>query len=458
MDITGQGVLWRAEGPDGRPAVVRFFARPLPTQLATRVEALLRLEGSAGSEYLANVRAVFTEDTRVAIVSDYLPAPTLQAALHADHVLSFNRRVQLARQLALAIACLHEGGLAHLDISPSNVLVTDDQAVLIDLLDTAGYTPGYAAPERVEAAEAGRQLELEDAMAADWWSWGAICHQLGIDLELAQQCLVPADQRPSRRQILNWCNQVDQRLPTAPLPLRLDDIVRTGAMSQATVRQRQRGRRRRPRAGQRKAVRPLSLVGAAICALAAIGVGVAWLSPQALSSAPAGERASGGTAVAPGRELAKTQPVGMNRGLAAESEPGQGEAVPPVCPTSAEAEASLRQLSNLRHRALESGDENLLADIYSSADAAPYRADVQLLQRLKAAHIEVSGLSTQIGQVKVECTHPVQVSFETAEESYQRCEDGQCVRQPAGERHCVQMKLEGPPWKIAEIGPGQCQQ
>ena len=468
LDITGKGVLWRAEAPDGAPLVVRFFPRPLAPVVADRVEALLRLQGSVGSEYLANVRSVVTQDTRVAVVTDYLAAPTLQASLSSDHVLSFNRRVQVARQVALAIACLHEGGLAHSDISPANIVVGPDSAFLIDLLDTDGYTPGYVAPERLEAIEAGEELDFATARAADWWSWGAVCHQMGIEVAVAEQCLATLDRRPSAEQILRWCAEVDQRLPAQAPQLRLDDVLRTGALSPATVHHRQGGRRRRPRGGRTKSVRLLPLVGAAASALAAVAVAVVWLSPAAQSSASAMEQAGASSAEkgletsAPGLAgLSQESSVASVQGtsVATRQQPDSGAmAVSSVCPSSADAEAILRQLSQQRHRALEGRDETMLASIYSTANSAAYLADQQLVAALRDADIEVSGLSTQIGKVQVDCGQVVRVTFETREGTYQRCQAGQCVSQPAGESQCVQMTLEAGPWKIAEIGSGECTQ
>lgn len=91
-----------------------------------------------------------------------------------------NRVVDAARQLALALSALHEGGKLHRDVKPSNVLVTPaGRVVLVDFGLTAplegsaesnsvaeGFagTVPYMAPEQVWGEKLGP--------AADWYAFG----------------------------------------------------------------------------------------------------------------------------------------------------------------------------------------------------------------------------------------------------------------------------------------------
>lgn len=94
---------------------------------------------------------------------------------------AIHRLPRVVSELVHAISALHELGQLHLDIKPSNVLVTaDDHVVLIDFglvgsrgLDEQGRLLGtlpYVAPERVAGAAIGPP--------ADWYSVGVLLYEL----------------------------------------------------------------------------------------------------------------------------------------------------------------------------------------------------------------------------------------------------------------------------------------
>ena len=126
-------------------------------------EALLRegrLLRDLAHPHLVRVYEVL-EEPRVAMVMETLTGSTL-AALIDDAPLTPGDTVLLGRHLVSALGYLHHHGWLHLDVKPSNVVVQDRRAVLIDLslVSRAGDgrphagTDGYLAPEQV----AGRGL------------------------------------------------------------------------------------------------------------------------------------------------------------------------------------------------------------------------------------------------------------------------------------------------------------
>jgi serine/threonine protein kinase len=94
-----------------------------------------------------------------------------------------DRFQDVARQLALALNALHEGGKLHRDVKPSNVMVTDSgRVVLLDfglalssirntfpIPENVAGTPLYMAPEQL----AGASL----SPATDWYSFGLTLHE-----------------------------------------------------------------------------------------------------------------------------------------------------------------------------------------------------------------------------------------------------------------------------------------
>ncbi|MET0416834.1 MAG: protein kinase, partial [Actinoplanes sp.] len=107
------------------------------------------------------VHAAGTYDGLPALVLEYLPGGSLADRLAAQPM-SPERTVELAAQLARALAAAHRTGLVHRDVKPSNILIgPDGRARLIDFglallhtggdaarADTAVGTFRYASPEQ----------------------------------------------------------------------------------------------------------------------------------------------------------------------------------------------------------------------------------------------------------------------------------------------------------------------
>ncbi len=101
------------------------------------------------------------------IVLQMLGGATL-AAIIEDEVLDVASSAQLGLQLASVLGYLHRNGWLHLDLKPPNVIVSDGQAILIDL-SLAGRpgggrpgagTRGYLAPEQALGCGLGSATDV----------------------------------------------------------------------------------------------------------------------------------------------------------------------------------------------------------------------------------------------------------------------------------------------------------
>ncbi|MGH7923860.1 MAG: serine/threonine-protein kinase [Candidatus Binatus sp.] len=124
--------------------------------------------------------------TRMYIAMEYVEGPSLRAIMVDDAGLPVDKALDLARQLAEALAYMHSQGVVHRDLKPENVLVTAegrtkimDFGIALDesarrltwsgLSSTIG-TPDYMAPEQVS----GRRGDVR----TDIYSLGTILYEM----------------------------------------------------------------------------------------------------------------------------------------------------------------------------------------------------------------------------------------------------------------------------------------
>ncbi|MDT0401927.1 protein kinase domain-containing protein [Streptomyces edwardsiae] len=100
------------------------------------------------------------------LATQYVPGPSLSAAVRRDGPLPVERLCSLAAALGEALIVIHAAGIVHRDLKPSNVLLADDGPRVIDFgiaravdseeLTGTGHalgTFGYAPPEQIVAEE-----------------------------------------------------------------------------------------------------------------------------------------------------------------------------------------------------------------------------------------------------------------------------------------------------------------
>ena len=112
---------------------------------------------------IVNVLEAFEVNNTCYYVMEYIDGGSLDDMIARQHGLSELEAVKYARQIAKALAFMHDNKMLHLDLKPGNVMINDGHAVLIDFglskqYDASGEpessttigsgTPGYAPLEQ----------------------------------------------------------------------------------------------------------------------------------------------------------------------------------------------------------------------------------------------------------------------------------------------------------------------
>ena len=136
-----------------------FYVRKrIPSELAN-VDAW-QAARSCDHPLLPRVRDLYRLPDQFVAVCDYVPGISVADLVEHGGPIEVGRACRIARDVCSAAGALHGKGVVHRDISPSNVIVADDGAHLVDLgiarvstvaasRDTTTLgTPNFAAPEQ----------------------------------------------------------------------------------------------------------------------------------------------------------------------------------------------------------------------------------------------------------------------------------------------------------------------
>lgn len=149
------GAIFRGEdATDGRSVAMRMLSPALLTSapLVSALAAELKAASQISHPNLVKVIALMEWEGARCVVTEYVAGRTFAEALASGRKLGFQQVHALGRVIAQVLALLHQKGLVHGSIRPSNVMVASGVIKLADLglgklARAAGLKPSYDAPE-----------------------------------------------------------------------------------------------------------------------------------------------------------------------------------------------------------------------------------------------------------------------------------------------------------------------
>jgi serine/threonine protein kinase len=169
------GVVYRATGDDGSEVALKLL-RPEHAQEGVARSRFLRearIAGEIDSPHVASVLEAGEAAGTVYLVLPLYRGGSLAERLRERKRLGLDETVAIAAQLGRGLDALHEHGVLHRDVKPSNVLLDADTAALTDFglaraadstrMTREGQLLGtalYLAPELIEGADAARASDI----------------------------------------------------------------------------------------------------------------------------------------------------------------------------------------------------------------------------------------------------------------------------------------------------------
>jgi len=170
------GVVYRARDANGAEVVIKLLRpeRDDDAVARARFEREARVADGIDSRHVAPILELGESDGHAYLVLPFYAGGSLAQRLRSAGRLSLEETADLAAQLGRGLDTLHDSGIIHRDVKPSNVLLDDDgTAVLSDFglarapsstrLTEDGQivgTPHYLAPELIEGGQATRASDL----------------------------------------------------------------------------------------------------------------------------------------------------------------------------------------------------------------------------------------------------------------------------------------------------------
>jgi hypothetical protein len=196
--------LWRVEAAGGGTFLLKLYRFGIEPKREV-IEALQRLR----REHVVDVIETGIADGRHFEIQEFISHGSLADYATGRTLTDCNAKAVL-RELATALAHLHEAGIRHRDLKPSNVLVRTKEPLDLVLTDfgiasltelsihvstITGGTAAYSAPETLSGVVTA---------TSDWWALGMImlemltgqnyfdgCNEIEINFQLTQSIAIP---------------------------------------------------------------------------------------------------------------------------------------------------------------------------------------------------------------------------------------------------------------------------
>ena len=171
----GMGIVFRANRTTGGVAALKVLRRELSADqtFRRRFEREGRIAAQLDHPHLVEVVDAGEFEGVHYLASRFVDGETLADRLERDGPLPLPDFVRLAAELATGLDALHEAGLVHRDVKPSNVMLGREGAALTDfglargLADSVLTAPGrvvgtldYLAPEVIRGQPAGAPADI----------------------------------------------------------------------------------------------------------------------------------------------------------------------------------------------------------------------------------------------------------------------------------------------------------
>lgn len=176
---SGFGVVYLARDALNRDVAIKLFNRDVTDDQMKRFQHEAKLLARIDHPSILPVYAFGFHDKRPFLVMKYVSGTPLPDWAR-EHRGDWKRTAELFAQLAEGLSCLHEGGILHRDISPNNVLVTEEGTPrLVDFGITASQTEEPRVSTPATSKYAAPELGSEPpGPSADVFALGALLHDV----------------------------------------------------------------------------------------------------------------------------------------------------------------------------------------------------------------------------------------------------------------------------------------
>lgn len=165
-----------SDGPSGRTEIVTLdgegplVRKRIPLAIANASAWAAAME--ANEPLLPRIESLYRMPDVLVVVYDYVPGDSLSDVVERSGRMASGRAVEVIADVCRAVGALHERGVVHRDITPGNVILSDDGAHLVDLgiarqrvegrrRDTTALgTWGFAAPEQYGFAQTDARSDV----------------------------------------------------------------------------------------------------------------------------------------------------------------------------------------------------------------------------------------------------------------------------------------------------------